>query len=244
MGELHLEVIVDRLRREFGVGARVGRPQVSYGETIHGRGLSEMRYVRQTGGRGQYGHVKLEVEAGRPDSGFVFESRIVGGAIPKEFIPAIEDGVEEAMEGGILAGYALRDVKVTLLDGSFHEVDSSEMAFKIAGSMAFKGACKEAGLVLLEPLMKVEVVLPEEYLGDVMGDLNSRRGRVRSMELRAGAQVVSVLVPMAELFGYATDLRSLTQGRGNYTMHFSHYEEAPKAISEEVVARVTGTMRR
>jgi elongation factor G len=203
-----------------------------------------MRFVRQTGGRGQYAHVKLRVEAGAPDSGLTFVSEVVGGAIPKEFVPACRAGVEEAMEGGILAGYALRDVVVVLLDGSFHEVDSSELAFKIAASMAFKEACERAGVVLLEPVMRVEVVLPDEYLGEVMGDLNARRGRVLSMEARPGLQAVVARVPMAELFGYATDLRSLTQGRGNYTMHFSRYEEAPKAIAEDVVARVTGTFRR
>ena len=244
MGELHLEILVDRLRREFGVGANVGKPQVSYRETVESAAEAEVRFVRQTGGRGQYAHVKIRVEPGGQDSGFTFESRIVGGAIPKEFIPSVAAGLEEAMDGGILAGFALRDVKVFLLDGSFHEVDSSEMAFKIAGSMALKEACKKAGVALLEPVMKVEVVVPEPYMGDVMGDLNARRGRIQSMDSRSGVQVITAMVPMAELFGYATDLRSLSQGRGNYTMMFGNYEEAPKAIREDVVARVTGTIRR
>jgi elongation factor G len=244
MGELHLEVLVDRLRREFGVGANVGRPQVAYRETLAGAAVGECRYVRQTGGRGLYGHVKLEVEASERDSGVAVESAIVGGVIPSEFIPAVRAGVEEAAEGGILAGYALRDVKVKIVDGSYHEVDSSEMAFKIAASLAFKDACDKAGVLLLEPIMKIEVILPEDYLGEVMGDLNARRGRVQGMETRPGLQVVTAAAPMAELFGYATDLRSLTQGRGSYTTHFSHYEEVPKAISESVVARVTGTIRR
>jgi len=244
MGELHLEILVDRLRREFGVGANVGKPQVSYRETVLGPAETETRFVRQTGGRGQYAHVKIRVEPGTPDSGFQFESRIVGGAIPREFVPAVAAGLEEAMDGGILAGFALRDVRVILLDGSFHEVDSSELAFKIAGSMALKDACRKAGVALLEPVMKVEVVVPEDYMGEVMGDLNARRGRVQSLDSRPGVQVVNAAVPMAELFGYATDLRSLTQGRGNYTMQFSHYEETPKAIRDEVVARVTGTIRR
>ncbi len=244
MGELHLEIVVDRLQREFGVGANVGRPHVAYRETVHGSGVAEIRYVRQTGGRGQYAHVKVRVAPAEADAGLVFESEVVGGAVPREFIPAVRAGVEEAMEGGILAGYALRDIRVTLLDGSHHEVDSSELAFKIAGSMALKEAGRRAGLVLLEPIMRVEVVMPEDYLGEVMGDLNARRGRIQSMETRPGLQVVTALVPMAELFGYATDLRSLTQGRGNYTMHFASYEEVPKAISEDVVARVSGTFRR
>ncbi len=244
MGELHLEILVDRLRREFIVAASVGKPQVAYKETIRGAAAAEGRYVRQTGGRGQYGHVKIRIEPGAPGSGFQFENAIVGGAIPREFVPAVEDGIEEAMEGGILAGYSMRDVKVELYDGSYHEVDSSEIAFKIAGSLAFKEAARKAGTVLLEPLMKVEVVVPEDYMGDVIGDVNARRGRIHSMESRPGLQVIQATIPLAELFGYATELRSLTQGRGNYTMHFSHYEEAPKSVTEEVVARVTGTLRR
>jgi elongation factor G len=242
MGELHLEILVDRLLREFSVAASVGKPQVAYKETIRGEARAEGRYIRQTGGRGQYGHVKIRIEPAAAGAGFVFENGIVGGSIPREFVPAVEDGIREAMEGGILAGFSMRDVKAELYDGSYHEVDSSEMAFKIAGSMAFKEAARKAGLVLLEPLMKVEVVVPEDYMGDVIGDVNSRRGRIQSMESRPGVQVIQATMPLAELFGYATDLRSLTQGRGNYTMLFSHYEEAPKSVTEEVVARVTGTL--
>jgi elongation factor G len=244
MGELHLEILVDRLQREFNVAANVGKPQVSYRETIKTAAAGEGRYIRQTGGRGQYGHVKIRLEPAGRDQGFVFRNKIVGGAIPREFIPAIESGLSEAMESGILAGYAMRDVVATLEDGSFHEVDSSEMAFKIAASMAFKEACREAGVVLLEPVMKVEVVVPEEHMGDVIGDLNARRGRILDMEGRNGAQVIQSAVPLAAMFGYATDLRSRTQGRGTYTMFFNRYEEVPKAIAEEVVARVTGTSRR
>jgi elongation factor G len=244
MGELHLEILVDRLLREHGVAASVGQPQVAYRETIRSVSAAEGRYVRQTGGRGQYGHVKIRIEPLGRDGGFVFENSIVGGAIPREFIPAVETGAREAMEGGVLAGYAMTDVKVELYDGSFHEVDSSEMAFKIAGSLAFKEACRKAGVVLLEPVMRLEVVVPDDYMGEVIGDLNSRRGRIQSIESRPGLQAIQAMVPLAQIFGYATDLRSETQGRGNYTMHFSHYEEVPKAISEEVVARVTGTARR
>jgi len=242
MGELHLEVLVERLRREFSVGARVGRPQVAYRETIAGAAEGEARYVRQTGGRGQYGHVKLSAEPAGAGEGFVFESAVVGGAVPKEYIPAVRDGVSEVIDGGILAGYAMRDIRVVLLDGSHHEVDSSEAAFKIAGSMAFRDACREAGLVLLEPVMQVEVTAADVYMGDVIGDLTARRGRIQLMESRDGAQLIRARVPMAEMFGYATDLRSATQGRGNYSMHFSRYEEVPKTIGEEVVARVTGTI--
>jgi len=244
MGELHLEVLVDRLLREFGVLANVGRPQVSYRETIRGEAAAEGRFIRQTGGRGQYGHVKIRIAPAGTDRGFVFENAVTGGAIPKEFISACEAGFAEAMESGILAGYAMRDVKVTLYDGSYHEVDSSEMAFKIASSMAFKDACRAAGTVLLEPVMKLEVVVPEESMGDVIGDLSARRGRVAAMESRPGLSVIQAAAPLAELFGYATDLRSRTQGRGNYTMHFSHYDEVPRTIADEVVARVTGTTRR
>jgi elongation factor G len=244
MGELHLEILVDRLQREFGVGANVGKPQVSYRETIKGEASAEGRFIRQTGGRGQYGHVKIRVAPAGADKGFVFENAIVGGSIPKEFISSCAAGFEEAMESGILAGYAMRDVKVTLYDGSYHEVDSSEMAFKIASSMAFKEGCRKAGVGLLEPVMKVEVVVPEEYMGDVIGDLNSRRGRIAAMESRPGLSVIQTIVPLAELFGYATDLRSRTQGRGTYTMHFAQYEDVPKAIAEDVVARVTGTTKR
>jgi elongation factor G len=244
MGELHLEILVDRLQREFSVGASVGKPQVAYRETIRVPAEAEGRYIRQTGGRGQYGHVKIRVAPSGPDGGFVFENKIIGGAIPKEYIGAVKSGIAEAMEAGVLAGYAMRDIQVELFDGSYHDVDSSEMAFKIAGSMAFKEACRKASAVLLEPVMKVEVVVHEEYMGDVISDLNSRRGRIQNMESRPGVQTIQAVVPLAELFGYATDLRSATQGRGNYTMHFSHYEEVPKAISEEVVARVCGTTRR
>jgi elongation factor G len=244
MGELHLEILVDRLLREFGVSANVGKPQVAYRETVKGPAEAEGRWIRQTGGRGQYGHVKLRIAPTGRDGGFVFENAIVGGAIPREFIPAVQAGVEEAMEGGVLAGYSMRDVRAVLFDGSYHEVDSSEMAFKTAASIGFKEACRKAGVALLEPVMRVEVVVPDAYMGEVIGDLNARRGRIQSMESRAGLQVILVCVPLAQMFGYATELRSMTQGRGNYTMHFSHHEEAPKAITEEVVARVTGTSRR
>jgi elongation factor G len=244
MGELHLEVLVDRLQREFGVAANVGKPQVSYRETIKGRASAEGRYVRQSGGRGQYGHVKIRIEPAGCDRGFVFENAIVGGAIPKEFIGACEDGFAESMESGILAGYAMRDVKVTLYDGSYHDVDSSELAFKIAASMAFKEGCRKAGVGLMEPIMKVEVVLPDEYMGEVIGDLAARRGRISAMETRPGLSVIQSMVPLAELFGYATDLRSRTQGRGTYTMHFAQYEDVPKAIGEDLVARVTGMTKR
>jgi elongation factor G len=243
MGELHLEVIVDRLLREFKVGANVGRPQVAYKETVREASKSEGRYVRQTGGRGQYGHVKIEVEPAGRDRDFEFENAIVGGAVPREYISSVERGIREAMERGVLAGFPVTNVKVRLYDGSHHEVDSSEMAFKIAGSMAFQDAARKAKPVLLEPAMDVEVVVPEEYLGDVIGDLNSRRGRVSNIEPRAGTQVIACTVPLAEMFGYATALRSLTQGRANYTMHFKGYEEAPKNIREEIVAAVQGVIR-
>jgi len=244
MGELHLEILVDRLKREFAVEANVGKPQVAYRETVAGRAAAEARFVRQTGGRGQYAHVKLRIAPAEADGGLVFHNAIVGGAIPREFIPSVEDGVREAMEGGVLAGYPMRDVGVELYDGSFHEVDSSELAFKIAGSLAFKEATRKAGVHLLEPLMRVEVTVPDDHMGDVISDLNSRRGKVRDMQPRAGVHVIQATVPMAEMFGYATDLRSMTQGRGNYTMHFSHYGEVPKAIGDEIVARVSGTIRR
>jgi len=243
MGELHLEIIVDRLKREYGVDANVGKPQVAYRETIRKAAKGEEKYARQTGGRGQYGHVVLEIEPGEPGSGFVFENEIVGGVIPREYIPAVEKGVREAMEGGILAGYEMVDVKVSLVYGSYHEVDSSEMAFKIAGSIAFKDAARKASPVLLEPVMKVEIVTPEEYMGSITGDLGSRRGRIESMSSRPGAQIITSMVPLAEMFGYETDLRSMTQGRASSTMHFARYEEAPKSVSEEVVAKVQGTAR-
>lgn len=243
MGELHLEIIVDRLTREFKVGANVGKPQVAYKETIKMPAKAEGKFIRQTGGRGQYGHVWLEVEPLERGKGFEFVNKIVGGTIPREFIPAVEKGVVEAMEAGVLAGYPIMDVRVTLFDGSYHEVDSSELAFKIAASMAFKDACKKAEVVLLEPIMNVEVVTPEEYMGEVIGDLNSRRGRIQSMEKRGKAQVIRALVPLAEMFGYATDLRSKTQGRGTYTMQFSHYDEVPKNITEQIVAKIKGNTK-
>ena len=236
MGELHLEIIVDRLLREFKVEANVGKPQVAYRETIRKAVKQEGKFIRQTGGRGQYGHVWLEVEPNEPGGGFVFINKIVGGVVPKEYIPAVEAGIREAMESGVLAGYPMIDVKVTLFDGSYHEVDSSEMAFKIAASIGFKEAARKADPVLLEPIMKVEVVTPEDFMGDVVGDLNARRGRIEGMERRANAQVIRALVPLASMFGYATDLRSLTQGRAVYTMHFSHYEEVPANIAQELVS--------
>jgi len=243
MGELHLEIIVDRLKREYNVDANVGKPQVAYRETIRKPAKGEEKYARQTGGRGQYGHVVLEIEPKEAGSGFEFENEIVGGAIPREYIPAVEKGVVEAMEGGILAGYEMVDIKVRLVYGSYHEVDSSEMAFKIAGSIAFKHAAKSASPVLLEPVMKVEIVTPEEYMGSITGNLSSRRGRIESMNSRHGAQIIVSMVPLAEMFGYETDLRSMTQGRASSTMHFARYEEAPKSVSEEIVAKVQGTAR-
>ena len=235
MGELHLEIIVDRLLREFRVEANVGKPQVSYRETIKKPVRIEHKYARQSGGRGQYGHVYLEIEPREPGEGFEFVNKIVGGVIPKEYIPAVENGVKSAMLSGVLAGYNVVDVRVTLYDGSYHEVDSSEMAFKIAGSIAFKEGCKKANPVLLEPIMKVDVVVPEEYMGDVIGDINSRRGKIEGMEARSGAQAIASYVPLSEMFGYATDLRSKTQGRGLYTMQPSHFEEVPKSIQEEII---------
>ncbi len=240
MGELHLDIIVDRLQRQFGVAASVGRPQVAYKETLTRPAAGQGRYVRQTGGRGQYGHAKIRVQPGAPGGGFEFVNEIVGGAIPREFIKSIEDGIRETMSTGVLAGYPLDDVRVELYDGSYHEVDSSELAFKIAGSLAFKDAAKQARPVLLEPIMRVEVVVPEEYMGDVMSDLNGRRGRIQSMETRGGTQIVTARVPLAEMFGYATDLRSRTQGRATYSMHFERYEQTPQNVSEEVVARIQG----
>ena len=237
MGELHLEIIVDRMMREFKVEATVGAPQVAYKETIRRKVKQEGRYVRQSGGRGQYGHCIIELEPTQPGEGYSFENKTVGGAIPKEYIPAIDAGIQEAAKSGVLGGYECVDFKVTLLDGSYHEVDSSEMAYKIAGSMAFKEGARKADPVLLEPVMKVEVVMPEEYMGDIIGNINSRRGRVEGMESRPGVQVVKAIVPLGEMFGYATDLRSRTQGRGVYTMQFSHYEEVPKAIAEKVIKK-------
>jgi len=241
MGELHLEIIVDRLLREFKVDANVGRPQVAYREGIK-RVVpkAEGRFVRQTGGRGQYGHVVIKMEPNEYGTGFTFENKIVGGAVPKEYISAVEAGLAESMETGVLAGYPMEDIKIQLIDGSYHEVDSSEMAFKIAASMAFRDAAKKAHAVLLEPVEDVEVVVPEEYMGDVMGDLNSRRGHIVGMEPRAGAQVIRATVPLAQMFGYATDVRSMTQGRATYTMQFSHYAEVPSAIAEEIIAQQGG----
>ncbi|HSB16309.1 MAG TPA: elongation factor G [Bryobacteraceae bacterium] len=244
MGELHLEIIVDRMQREFGVGANVGKPQVAYRETIRGTSEAEGRFIRQTGGRGQYGHVKLRLEPLPSGAGFEFVNGIVGGAVPREYVPAVEKGVAEALEGGVLAGYPMEGVKVTLYDGSYHDVDSSEMAFKIAASMGFKQAAEKAKPVLLEPVMSVEVIVPEEYMGDVIGDLNSRRGRIEGMELRGTSQIIKSMVPLAEMFGYATDLRSRTQGRGSFTMHFGRYEEVPTAISGEIISRVQGRVSR
>jgi elongation factor G len=240
MGELHLEIIVDRLLREFKVGANVGRPQVAYKETIRSKSKAEGKFVRQTGGRGQYGHVYLEIEPSEPGKAFEFVNAIVGGAIPREYISAVEKGIKEATDRGILAGYPIVDVRVKLYDGSYHEVDSSEIAFKIAGSMGFREAAKKANPVLLEPIMSVEAVSPEEYLGDVIGNLSSRRGKVQNIERRGNAQVIRAQVPLSEMFGYATDLRSMTQGRATYTMQFSRYEEVPKGVSEEIVAKVRG----
>ena len=240
MGELHLEIIVDRLLREFKVDASVGKPQVAYKETIRRAAEHETKFVRQTGGRGQYGHVVLRVEPLGAGKGFEFKDGTKGGVVPREYVPAVEKGVRDATEGGTLAGYPIVDVKVTLLDGSYHEVDSSEMAFKIAGSMAFKEAAKKASPVILEPVMSVEVVVPEEFSGPVFGDLNGRRGRIQGMDNRAGAQVITATVPLAEMFGYATDLRSMTQGRATYTMQFSHYEPVPQLISEEITAKAVG----
>jgi elongation factor G len=240
MGELHLEIIVDRLKREFGVEAMVGKPQVAYKETLTRPADGEMKYAKQTGGRGQYGHAKIHLYPGEPGSGYVFENEIVGGAIPKEYIKPVEEGIREALTRGVLAGYPIDDVRIELYDGSYHEVDSSEMAFKIAGSLAFQDAAKRAKPILLEPVMRVEVVVPKEYLGDVMGNLSSRRGQIQSQEDRGGTQIIQARVPLSEMFGYATDLRSRTQGRATYSMHFDRYEPAPQNVSEEVVARMQG----
>ena len=241
MGELHLEIIVDRLVREFGVDANVGRPQVAYRETIRNKVEKvEGRFVRQSGGRGQYGHVRIDMAPNPPGGGYEFESKIMGGVVPREYIPSVDDGVQEAMSGGVLAGYPMVDIKVTLVDGSYHEVDSSDMAFKIAGSLAFKNAAQKAKPVLLEPMMAVEVVTPSDFMGDVMGDINSRRGHIDGMEPRGNAQVINATVPLSTMFGYATDLRSSTQGRATYTMQFKHYAEVPASIATEIVAKVRG----
>ena len=243
MGELHLEVLVDRLRREFNINANVSKPNVSYKETIRKIVEAEGKFIRQSGGRGQYGHVWIRIEPQEAGKGFEFEKEIVGGVIPREYIPAVGKGIIEAMESGVLAGYPVVDVKVTLFDGSFHEVDSSEMAFKIAGSIAFKNGCKKANPVILEPIMDVEVVVPDEYMGDVIGDLNSRRGKITEMEQRGNARVIRAFVPLSEMFGYATDLRSETQGRATYTMQFSYYDEVPRVLSEEIISKATGGLR-
>jgi elongation factor G len=241
MGELHLEVIVDRMLREFKVDANVGRPQVAYRETVR-QPVSKIegRFVRQTGGRGQYGHAVIDLEPA-PGEGFDFVNKIKGGSIPSEFIPAVEQGVEEALESGVKAGYPMVDVRVTLTDGSYHDVDSSEMAFKVAGSMALREAARRAKPVLLEPIMAVEVVTPEEFMGDVIGDLNRRRGRIEGMEPRGNTQVIRAFVPLAQMFGYATDLRSQTQGRATYTMQFDHYAEMPSSLAEEITEHRSGT---
>jgi elongation factor G len=240
MGELHLEIIVDRLLREFKVGANVGKPQVAYKETIRTVSKAEGKFVRQSGGRGQYGHVYIKIEPLETDKGFEFVNEIVGGTIPREYIPAVGKGIKEALERGILAGYPVVDIRATLYDGSYHDVDSSEMAFKIAGSMAFREAAKKAKPVILEPIMSIEVVSPEEYMGDVIGDISSRRGKIQNIERRGNAQVIKSHAPLSEMFGYATDLRSKTQGRATYTMQFSHYEEVPKGVSEGIISVVKG----
>jgi elongation factor G len=240
MGELHLEIIVDRMLREFKVEANVGKPEVAFRETIRRKAEAESKYVKQTGGRGQYGHVVLSVEPSEPGKGFEFVNKIVGGVIPKEFIPAVEKGVKERLDAGVIAGYPLRDVRVTLTYGSYHDVDSNEMAFKIAGSMAFADACKRADPVLLEPIMKVEVLVPQDFMGDVIGNLNGRRGKVQGMKVRAGAQAIDASVPLSEMFGYATDLRSRTQGRATYSMEFDRYDQVPRQISETIIAKYRG----
>ncbi len=240
MGELHLEIIVDRMMREYKVEANVGKPQVAYRETIRKHAEAEGKYIRQTGGRGQYGHAKIYLDPNEPGKGYEFINEIVGGTVPKEYIKPIDQGMQEAMEGGVLAGYPMVDIKATLYDGSYHDVDSNEMAFKIAGSMAFKEAARKASPVILEPVMAVEVVTPEDYAGTIMGDLSSRRGRIEGMEHRAGSQVIKAIVPLAEMFGYATHMRSSTQGRAEYSMHFARYEEAPRHVAEEIIAKTQG----
>ncbi|MGA8154501.1 MAG: elongation factor G [Terriglobales bacterium] len=243
MGELHLEIIIDRMMREYKVEANVGKPQVAYRETIRRRSEAEGKYIRQTGGRGQYGHAKIRIEPNEPGKGYEFVNEIIGGSVPKEFIKPIDQGIKEAMEGGVLAGYEMVDVKAILYDGSYHDVDSNEMAFKIAGSMAFKEAARKASPVLLEPVMAVEVVTPEDYAGVIMGDLSSRRGRIEGMEHRAGSQVIKAIVPLAEMFGYATHMRSSTQGRAEYSMHFARYEEVPRSVADEIIGRSQGPGR-
>ena len=240
MGELHLEIITERMLREFKVQATVGKPQVAYKETIRKKSDGEAKFIRQTGGRGQYGHVKLSIEPAPQGSGVIFENNLVGGVIPKEFIPAIRDGIIQGMETGILAGYPMIDIKATLLDGSFHEVDSSDIAFKIAAVMAFQNAAKQAGAILLEPMMQVEIIVPEEYMGEVIGDVNARRGRIESLKSKSGVQIIMSKIPLAEMFGYSTSLRSMSQGRGTFSMEFKEYNEVPNTISEQILARVYG----
>ncbi|MDD5593278.1 MAG: elongation factor G, partial [Candidatus Margulisbacteria bacterium] len=240
MGELHLEIIVDRLLREFKVEANVGKPQVAYKETIRTVSEAEGKFIRQTGGRGQYGHVWLKIEPMEAGKGFEFVNKIVGGTVPREYIAPVEAGIKEAMAGGVIAGYPVIDIRATLFDGSYHDVDSSEIAFKIAASMGFKEAVRRAKPVLLEPVMKVEVTVPEQYMGDVIGNLSSRRGHIEEMESHAGIQTIRSKVPLAMMFGYSTDLRSLTQGRGNYTMEFSEYREVPKTIADQLIEKVQG----
>jgi elongation factor G len=241
MGELHLEIIIDRLMREFKVAANVGKPQVAYKETITKKVEAEGKFIRQSGGRGQYGHVWIEVEPNEQGKGYEFIDGIIGGVVPREYINPVKEGIGEALKNGVLAGYPMEDVKVRLFDGSYHDVDSNEMAFKIAGSMALKEACRKAGAVLLEPISSVEVVVPDEYLGDVIGDLNSRRGKISGILPRKDAQVVSAEVPLNDMFGYATTLRSITQGRAIYTMQFDHYSHVPKSLAEEIILSVKGT---
>jgi elongation factor G len=240
MGELHLEIVVDRLKREFKVEANIGKPQVAYKETITKKVEQEGKFVRQSGGHGQFGHVWIEIEPNEKGKGFVFENKVVGGKIPKEYINPVAEGIEEAMKNGVLAGYPVEDIKVKLFDGSYHEVDSSEMAFKIAGSIAFKEAAMKAGPIILEPIMKVEVTTPEEYMGDIMGDLSSRRGKIEGMNQRSDAQVIRAMVPLSEMFGYATTMRSMTQGRAIYNMEFDHYSEVPKSVSEQIIEKHKG----
>jgi elongation factor G len=240
MGELHLEIIVDRMMREYKVEANVGKPQVNYRETIRGKAEAEGKYIRQTGGSGNYGHAKIRIEPNESGKGYEFSNDIKGGTIPKEYIKPIDQGIQEAMQGGVLAGYEMVDVKVSLYDGSYHDVDSNEMAFKIAGSIAFKAAARKAKPVLLEPVMAVEVIVPEDYMGTIIGDLNSRRGRIEGMEMVGNTQAIRATVPLSTMFGYATHMRGATQGRANYSMQFKQYEEAPRSVSEEIIAKVQG----
>jgi elongation factor G len=240
MGELHLEIIVDRMMREYKVEANVGKPQVAYRETIRSNAEAEGKYIRQTGGSGNYGHAKIRISPNEPGKGYEFSNDIKGGTIPKEYIKPIDQGIQDAMTRGVLAGYEMVDIKVSLYDGSYHDVDSNEMAFKIAGSMAFKEAARKAKPVLLEPVMDVEVTVPEEFMGTIIGDLNSRRGRIEGMEMVGGTQAIKATVPLSTMFGYATHMRSSTQGRANYSMQFKQYEEAPKSVSEEIIAKVQG----